>query len=64
MNQEAARIALEGKAFYGTWQGMLVVRDNELLRLYRERLEQRTPARRSDATPVEQRRGVKEDGKR
>ena len=45
MNQEAARKALEGKAFYPTWQGMLMVRDNELLRLYHERVQERMSAR-------------------
>ena len=49
MNQEAARKALEGKAFYQTWQGMLVVRDNELLKLYQEQVEQRMSARHSNA---------------
>jgi hypothetical protein len=41
MTKEAARKALEGKAFYPSWQGMLMVRDQALLAHYRTRLARR-----------------------
>jgi hypothetical protein len=46
MTKEAARKALEGKAFYPSWQGMLIVRDQALLAHYRARLARRAPTSR------------------